>query len=449
MTFRKRYILILTVNTIISIMFMGSIPFFTYRYLTPREYKNTGLVSQENFHTELYARLTGDEKLLEDNPRGTQILMILTNDRGVIYNSSNKDIDNMDINSALHGLAVEYDSRRRYRTETFLYGEDYGLFVFSIDRKTLIGTVRLYTIPITLLLILLFIIIPSIINFALLYTLKKAFSKLEVAADRVSRGDFEVNLVRKGKDELYSFYKSFNRMGRILKENRDQKARLLMSITHDLKTPLTSMKGYIEAFRDNLVPKGKEDRYFNIISDKTCLLEDRINNLIDFSKIETSEWKKTFSNIALYDFLKNIVESFKEDCFIYNRSFTFKLDISKKLNIEGDNKLLMRAIENLLENAKRYTDSDGEISLRAYTGVDSVNIIIEDNGKGIPEQSINYLFEPFYKVDKGRNSKGMGMGLYTVKYIIESHEGSITCESKLGDGSRFILNLPCPNNISL
>lgn len=441
MTFKRRYIIILTFNTIISLLFTASIPYVSFRYMKPREYKDTGLITLENFHKELYARLTNDQELLNEVPRGPHILMVLTNDRGVVYNKGNKDLKNLDINTALYGLRDIYDSQARYRTETFLYGEDYGLFVFKIDRKSLIGAIRLYLLPITLFIIIVFVILPSSINFALLYNLKKSFSRLERAADDVSRGNFDINLERKKKDELYSFYNSFNRMGKILKENRDQKSRLLMSISHDLKTPLTSMKGYIEAFKDGIIPEEKRDDYLNVISSKSAILEERINGLVDFAKIETNEWKQTFTTVNMLTFLEDIALAFNEDCIIYNREFVYEIGIPENITISGDPKLLNRAIENLLENAKRYSHEGAMIGLSASMKDDNIEIVINDNGKGISQEDLKYIFEPFYRADKSRNAKGMGMGLYSVKSIVESHGGNIVCESEQGVGSRFTITL--------
>lgn len=439
MTFKRRYIIVLTVNSLISILFMSTIPFFLFRHFTPKEYKNTGLISQPNFHKELYARLTDNDDILKEIPRGPHILMILTKERGVVYNKEAHGIMDLDVNTALLGMHKFYNVKSRYRTESFTYGDDYGIFVFKVDRRSIIGAVRLYIIPISIFCVLCFILLPSIINFTMLYNLKRSFSKLEDSADRISRGDFDLNLVRKKRDELYSFYKSFNRMGKMLKDNRDQKARLLMSISHDLKTPLTSMKGYIEAFKDNLVPAKSVDRYINIIGDKTALLEERINSLVDFSKMDTIEWKKTFTKIKLYPFLIDIATAFKDDCIIYKRDFSYNISLKPYWNINGDPKLLMRALENILENAKRYTSEEGKINLDIFCEMNILFISIKDNGEGIEKEDLEYIFEPFYKVDKGRNSKGMGMGLYNVKSIIDNHGGSIKCDSIKGEGSTFTI----------
>lgn len=442
MTFKRRFIIILISNTVISILAMGFIPAFAFSYLSVRRYENTYLYSPKPFHKELYGRLTGNDEIIKNLKAGPKLTLIMTRDRGVIYSNGKLHLRNFDYNNALDGLKYLNEKNFKFRAETFQYYDDYGIFVFEIDRKSIADNIRVYMVPFTLFLLGIFVVGPAIINFSLLFNLKKSFFKLEIAADKVSKGEYELNLKRKSKDELYSFYQSFNRMALTLKENRDEKARLLMSISHDLKTPLTSMKGYIEAFNDNLVPVNKTQRYHNIIKDKTLMLEDRINSLIDFAKLETADWIKTFNNIEIYPLLLEIAQSFKEDCIIYNRDFSYLLHVPYGVSILGDPKLLMRAIENLLENAKRYTSENGKIELNSSIENNTLYINIIDNGKGIFPEDLIHIFKPFYKVDKGRNSVGMGMGLYNVKTIIESHGGVIKCESEVNKWSKFIISFP-------
>ena len=441
MTFKKRYLIILIANTILSLLFLSAIPIGAHNFFSSTEYNNTGLVAQKRFHKELYARLLNKENLLNLIEK-KRILMIIEQNKGITYSALN-ELNNLDIKNAITKFAINGKNNTgnfSYRTEPFRYKDTYGVFVFMIDKTTISGYIRLYLIPILILSSLFLFILPTLINFKLLYTLKMSFVKLEEAANKVSNGEFELNLVRDHKDELYNFYESFNSMGLMLKENRDQKARIIMSISHDLKTPLTSMKGYIEAFNDKVVPKGKEDKYFKIITDKSNTLEERINTLVEYSKMETTEWNKTFSKIDFKIFMEEIALAFKDDCLIYNKIFEYKIDLNK-INILCDVKLLTRAIENILENAKRYTESRGKISLHVKEVSNKIEIKVTDNGIGIDESDIKYIFEPFYKVEKGRNSKGMGMGLYTVKSIIDNHGGSIKCSST-STGTTFTIELP-------
>lgn len=441
MTFKRRYVIILAVNTLISILAMGIIPIFAYTHLSPREYGGTGLIASKPFHEELYGRLTGNDKIINNLPDKPKLNLVFTRDKGVVYTSNSSYIKGFSERNPIEELKQLSSLSFKIRAETFQYKDDFGIFIFEINRKSVVDIIRLYIVPFTMTLLIIFVIIPAIINFSLLFNLKQSFHKFEKAADKISKGDYELNLTRNTKDELFNFYQSFNRMANTLKENRDEKSRLLMSISHDLKTPLTSMKGYIEAFNDGLVSQDKAPKYYTIIKDKTMLLEDRINSLVDFAKLDTTSWIKTFQNIDIYPFILEISQAFKEDSIIYNREFKYAVDIPHETSIMGDPVLFMRAIENLLENAKRYTPTHGKIGLYASIKDETLVIEVNDNGKGIAPEDVENIFKPFYKVDKGRNSIGMGMGLYNVKTIIESHGGNIICQSKEGDGSRFIISI--------
>ncbi|MBN2617162.1 MAG: HAMP domain-containing histidine kinase [Spirochaetales bacterium] len=436
MTIQKKYRIIFITNLLFVISFIILVPFFAIKYFTPTEYKDTSLICQSSFHKELYGKLT----TLEIPPfkSDERIVMIYSLNRGLIYSFEN--IPPHEIEIITENLPKF--SRFKYRTEPFSFNDDSGVFVVTINKKNFVAHIRIYIVPILVSAIFIFVIIPALVNFKLLYNLKNSLNNLEKAAKQVSIGDYSQRLERNNEDELFSFYQAFNEMNKKLENNRDQKSRLLMSISHDLKTPLTSMKGYIEAFRDGMVTHDNTDKYIEIIWKKSDLLEERINTLIDYSKIETNEWKNKFEKIEINQLLSELTPIFKEDCLIYNRFFIYENSLATELFIRGDKKLLIRVIENILENAKRYTESNDSISLKCYKNDNNINISIKDNGIGISKNDLNYIFEPFYKSDKGRNSKGMGMGLYTVKSIISNHEGSIYCNSELGKGTEFIITLP-------
>lgn len=439
MTIKKKYQLTFIINLSLALTFIVLIPIFAIKYFSPTEFEDTTLVCQSVFHEELYKKLTTKDS--GDLIPGERIIMIYSQDRGIIYSFNKISAEN--IQEIVANLPLF--TRFKYRTEPFSYKDDNGVFVFIVDKRTLVGNIRTYIVPILIISIFLFIVIPAIVNFTTLYNLRKTFNNLESAARKVSKGDFDQVLVRTKMDELYSFYQSFNEMNRTLKDNRDQKSRLLMSISHDLKTPLTSMKGYIEAFSDGMVPPDKTGTYMDIIKRKSDILEERINTLIDYSKIETSEWKSNFQEIHIDRLLTELIPIYKEDCLIYNREFKYLNNLKEGLKISGDYKLLFRVLENILENAKRYTEDKDLIYLTCSNDDSTILITIEDQGIGISEQDQQYIFEPFYKSDRGRNSKGLGMGLYTVKSIIYNHGGTIEVKSTLNKGTCFIIKLPIYN----
>lgn len=367
--------------------------------------------------------------------------MVVSQQRGVIFSAFARTMDNkISINDALKDFENRTDLT--YSSDNYEYKGDFGLVVFRVDKGSILGLFREHVLPISFVFIITFVIIPSLFSFSLLFNLRYAFNELEKAAQNIAGGKFNFMLSRKKNDELSQVYDSFNEMKNTLKETRDRNSRLLMAVSHDLKTPLTSMKGYLEAFQDGVIKKEDEMKYFQTIIKKSALLEDRIQTLIDFAKVETEEWKTTFEVHNAGEILRDLSLCFYEDALIYKRNFSWDLKDLEESWFLCDARLFTRALENLLENAKRYTEEEGSISLEASVERDMLKILIRDDGYGIEKNDLPFIFEPFYRGDKGRNRKGMGMGLYSVKSIIHAHRGLITCSSTKGEGAEFYIRVP-------
>jgi signal transduction histidine kinase len=268
---------------------------------------------------------------------------------------------------------------------------------------------------------------------------------LESATKRIAAGDLDFRLQVKGDDELASLTRSFEQMRRRLKEEEAKRSRFLMAVSHDLKTPLTSIEGYVEAIRDGLARNPQKlTKYLNIISEKSKALEGRILELIEFVKMETGEWKLKHEPIELVDYLLQVARAYQEDASVLKRVFTYRIDLPSETVIEADKGLLMRILENLLGNALRFTREGEEVHLRAWTVSDAIHIAVQDSGPGIPAGEIDLVFEPFYRGSSSRREQGFGLGLATVKSIIEAHGWRIEVRSGEGKGTMFLIDIPCP-----
>ncbi len=262
--------------------------------------------------------------------------------------------------------------------------------------------------------------------------------KLEFAIKKISEGELDFTLEKKGKDEFAVIIESFDRMRLALKEEHARKSRFLMAISHDLKTPLTSIRGYVEAIQDGLVTDVETmGRYIGIIANKSTVLEERISSLIDFARMETGEWKIKNRRIYLRSFLENLSRIYKEDCEILDKHYLFECGISDEITVTGDPVLFERALENLFVNSVRHTLSGTEIFFRIYIENDIPVIELGDNGDGIDDKDIRYIFEPFYRGTNSRREQGMGLGLSTAKSIFEAHGWEISVSSEKGKGTVF------------
>jgi signal transduction histidine kinase len=217
-----------------------------------------------------------------------------------------------------------------------------------------------------------------------------------------------------------------------------------MGISHDLKTPLALIQGYVEAIMDGFASDPEaQKKYLAIVRDKTESLEGMIAELIEFVKMDTGEWRMTFRDVTLAPFLSDIAKRYSEDALILKRDFSFSVDIPADLTIPMDEGLIGRALENLLGNAIRYTPEGGKIRISAILDPDGTpKISISDTGIGIPPDEIGRIFDPFYRGTNSRREQGFGLGLTTVKSIIEGHGWTITVSSRVDKGTVFTISMP-------
>lgn len=290
-----------------------------------------------------------------------------------------------------------------------------------------------------------FILLPTMIMNYFIRPMARSMISLERATQEIGRGNWDVPLPMEGikNNPFNHLIRSFEQMRVELKENHDRQSRIMMSISHDLKTPLTSIKGYVEALQDGMAEDPEElALYTSIIMEKTDLLEERISDLIHFTRLNTTEWKGRFTQVNLSGLLRESASVFRNDALIRKRTMDVSFEIPDSIEIEGDRRMLYQVLENLFDNACRYTDPGDSISYTAKLLDKKILIAMEDSGPGIDEDHIPHIFDNFYRADSGRNTRGIGVGLASAKTIIQSHGGTIYyAKTKLG-GAGFLIELP-------
>ena len=175
------------------------------------------------------------------------------------------------------------------------------------------------------------------------------------------------------------------------------------------------------------------------------VLEGRITELIDFIKMETGEWKLKHEVINLPDFFSKIAVNYSEDASVFKRKFKSSIEIPCNITAIGDRNLLLRAFENLIGNAIRYTNENDTILMKVYEDNGDIHITIEDTGPGIPEEEINHIFDPFYRGTGSRREHGSGLGLSIVKSVAAAHGWKIDAFSAPGKGTIFRIHISGPN----
>ena len=216
-----------------------------------------------------------------------------------------------------------------------------------------------------------------------------------------------------------------------------------MGMSHDLRTPVAVIKGYLEAIDDGVV-SGKEEiaKSINIILNKTNQLEAMLNSLINFVKLETAEQKNNLTLQPILPLLQEFAESCKSSGTIFNRNVKTEIQVSPDTQIMLNKELVLRALDNLYSNAQRYTKDKGVIIIKANETESEIKISVEDTGIGINEKDIQFIFDILYRASNSRNEPGYGIGLSVVKNIIDSHGWKIDVKSQVGVGTNFTITIP-------
>jgi signal transduction histidine kinase len=268
---------------------------------------------------------------------------------------------------------------------------------------------------------------------------------MQKATRKIAAGELETRLSIRGNDEIGFLAEAINDLAVDLQRYRDTRQEFLANISHELRTPITYLKGYTKVVKDGLYETGGErDLYLDIIHDEAHRLEHLVEDLFELAKMEEGKVTLTLEWLDL----KHMAEQAVRRVELKAKEKGIQLKINQhgdSYSVRGDEKRMEQIMMNLLENAIRYTD-EGEITVHVNekVGEDAIVFIVEDTGIGIPEEELPFVFERFYRVEKSRSRQygGTGLGLSIVKKLVELHGGKIRITSQPGIGTRCEVQLP-------
>ena len=273
-------------------------------------------------------------------------------------------------------------------------------------------------------------------------------AKLQVAAQNIKDGNLDFHLESESNDEIGQLCQDFEEMRTRLKDNAEEKLvfdkeskDLISNISHDLKTPLTAIKGYVEGIMDGVADTPeKMDRYIKTIYNKTIDMDRLINELTLYTKIDTNRIPYNFNTLSVKNYFADCAEELSLDLESKGIRFGYSNYVEDDCKIIADAEQLKGVINNIVTNSVKYMDrgrGQGQINLRVKDVGDFIQVEMEDNGKGIAAKDLPNIFDRFYRTDASRNSSqgGSGIGLSIVKKIIEEHGGKIWATSKEGTGT--------------
>ena len=311
----------------------------------------------------------------------------------------------------------------------------------------------------TLIMIATLILTSIIITFWIKRDIYNPVKEISVAMQSIADGNFDYRLPETRDDEIGQLFGNYEQMRLRLKENAEEKAEnekkqkeLVSNISHDLKTPITSIKGYVEGIMDGVAnTPEKMDKYIKTIYNKANDMDRLINELTTYSGIDSNKIPYHFHILNISDYFSDCIEEIGLDLESKNIHLNYTNLAPPDTCVVADPEQMKKVINNIISNSVKYMGHDkGMINISIIDDNESVKIEIEDNGKGIASKDIGNIFERFYRTDASRNSLqgGSGIGLSIVKKIVEDHGGYVWATSKEGEGTcmHFVLRKYMKNN---
>ena len=289
----------------------------------------------------------------------------------------------------------------------------------------------------------LLLLVSSLLAIFFTNRLTTPLRRISEAARKFGNGDFHVRVPVEGDDELAQLAVTFNNMARNLETIDSSRASFMGNIAHELRTPMTSIKGFIDGMLDGTVPEEMRQHYLGLVSQEVGRLTRLIQNMLDISKLEAGEYRV---NAQSYDIWESITSvAFSAEQRIEQQKVEIQGLAPTKTMVYADQDLVYQVIYNILDNALKFTPEGGSIRFTVKKSGGQVTVSIRNSGQGIAQDALPFVFDRFYKEDKSRglNTKGSGLGLHICKVLVGLSGGKIWAESEEGQWCQFNFTLPC------
>ena len=296
---------------------------------------------------------------------------------------------------------------------------------------------------ITYVTLLLIFTLSLLILVAFTFTVYRPLKKITEAARQYAQGNFKYQLAINGEDEIGQLAATLIYMAHELDETDEYQKKFVANISHDFRSPLTSIKGYVEAMLDGTIPPEMQEKYLKIVVMETERLNKLTSGLLTLNSFDTKKNRLDITSFDINKIIKNTVSSFEGQCLDRHISIELLFD-AKEQFVSADMGKIQQVMYNLLDNAIKFSPNGSQITIETTLRHEKVFISVKDQGIGIPRDSMKKIWERFYKTDasRGKDKKGTGLGLSIVKEIITSHGEHINAISTEGVGTEFIFTLP-------
>lgn len=290
-------------------------------------------------------------------------------------------------------------------------------------------------------------IISAIVIYFLSKKLSQPLQSMDQAAKKLALGDFSQRVDVYTEDEIGRVTHTFNNMAEQLEKMEDNRRSFISAVAHELRSPLTLIKGFVQGIVDGTVEADDQSKYLQIILKETTRLGKLISNLLDVQRMESNAYPIHPEHFDINELIRRTLLKYEEE--IERRKIEMNLDFRENtLIVLADRDGIEQVLSNLIENAMKFVEEGGTIGIGVQDKGDKAWIDIKDNGIGISKEEQQVIWNKFYKVDKARNrnKEGTGLGLHIAKQIIERHGEQIQVESELGKGTNFRFSLTLSDN---
>lgn len=388
-------------------------------------------------------------------PRDVQAV-VLERDQKVVFSTFPEIKENTYLDRGNMWILMDTTSHKYYyQYSTTSRNENAFLMITRIPRVKQERRRPGNLVPIFVSVIFVIVLALIIVVIFLSYNVFSSISVLEKQTKGVAEGDLSIKVgsearcfkplyhKKKPNNEITSLADSLEKMRQTLIDEQNRRLKFVMGISHDLRTPVAVIKGYTEAIADGVIDEGPEmDDALSLIQSKTNQLEDMIDTLINFMKLDVTDWRNELVDGSVTDLLIDFGKNAEITGTVFKRRIKNEVHFDQDIQVPMDRQLVSRALENLLGNAIRYTKENDEIVIKGSAEKGLITLSVSDTGCGIEQKDLDHIFELFYRGTASRREEGMGIGLSVVKTIMDTHNWKISVRSKVGEGSVFTVEIP-------
>lgn len=298
-----------------------------------------------------------------------------------------------------------------------------------------------YNLTLVCLLVIMFVTFMS--TFVFSRSISQTFRSFNQTAKEIAGGDFSSRIEPNAfSTETVELAKNMNYMAEELEKLEDLRKDFIANISHDFRSPLTSIRGYAQAINDGTIPPERQEKYLNVIMDESDRLTKLTNDILLLTKMENEVLKPEREDFDLHETIRKILMQFEQKIIEKGINLTLLIE-QKDIFVNADFNQINRIITNLLDNAIKFCSTNDEIIVETSIQGDKAVISVKDTGPGISEEDIKHIWTRFHKADRsrGKDKKGVGLGLSIVREIIKAHGETIEVYSQLGKGTTFVFTL--------